>query len=304
MANSIIFKGSSGLNNKINAFRLSYNSDTGIGYLAECINCDIDDSGMISRRFGQIEKDSSNQVWCKGGDGFAVKHVDGSASLYITTDGEVFTPIWAGFTFGARFSFEQVGGRTYFMNGFESGYVEDGIVNPWPSSNHVGSVTTRDFTNAPIGTKFAYHKSRMWIVDGKIVWVTEPGAFGKINKLKGHYQFGTDVLMIKPVKNGVWISDSEETSFISTAERWVDNEFINKLPYPAHEWSENIELVDLIKTQFQIPGLSAIWSCNAGLVIGADDGQFNIVSEGILDYPPGGSGASVVDGHNVINSVY
>lgn len=294
------FTNTTGLNDLVDPTQLEYNEKTGVSELAVAVNCDISNTGRISRRLGQEKLASGDyQVWCKGGDGFAVNAGD----LYRTVDGTVFTGLWSGFSSG-RFSFEQVGGRTYFMNGSEAGYIDDGVVSSWPASDHVGSVTPRVFTDAPIGTKIAYHKNRMWVVVENEIRVSEPNAFGKFREAGCYYEFVTGLTMVKPVEGGVWISDSEKTSFITTADKWADNRMDPKQNLPAHEWSENIELIDLSKTAYQIEGLCALWSSDAGQMIGTPNGQIINGTEDKLIYPTGGSGCTVVDGTTLINSVY
>ena len=81
-------------------------------------------------------------------------------------------------------------------------------------------------------------------------------------------------------------------------------EYDKKSPFPAHEWSVNINLVDLAQTMFKVPGLSAVWSSDEGLCIGSSDGQLTVATKNNLIYPTGSSGSTVVDKHNVINSIY
>ena len=307
MAESIILKGALGINNKIDPLRHQYNLDTGVGFLAEAINCDIDDSGMVSRRSGQVELSaiSSQSVFCDKGDCFVAQDRSSDAALYQVGTDLSLTGIRSGMTKGARVSFCQIGDKTYYQNGYQSGVINSGVSTSWPvNTDHVGANTVRKFYEAPVGTHIAFFHSCMWVIDGKVVWVSEPNAFGKFDFSRRYFQFASDVTMIKPVANGVWVSDSEKTGFIESAGSFADMKFVKKSSFPAHEWSENIELVDLSQTDLQISGLSAVWSSDAGLCIGSSEGKLIVTTERKLIYPTGGTGATVVDGHNVINSIY
>ena len=110
--------------------------------------------------------------------------------------------------------------------------------------------------------------------------------------------------MVKPVTNGVWVSDSEKTGFIPASDKFEEMRFAKRSSFPAHEWSEAIELVDLSKTSLQLPGQSAIWSSDAGLNIGTEDGQLMVTTEAKLIYPTGAKGATLIDSHTVINTIY
>jgi len=307
MTESIILKGALGINNIIDPLRHPYNPETGVGFLAEAVDCDIDDSGMISRRLGQIELSSiiSHSLFCDKGDAFVVQDRESDSALYqIGTDFSL-TGIRSGLTKGARIAFKQVGAKTYYTSPYQNGVIENGISTAWPAlTDHVGATTVRAFYPAPLGSHIELFNSCMWIMQGNVIWVSEPNAYGKYDMARRFFQFGSNGRMMKAVKGGVWVSDSEKTAFIAAGDKFDDMQYIKKSPFPAHEWSENIELVDLSQSEFQIPGLSAVWSSDAGLCIGSADGQLTVATEKKLIYPSGAMGATVADGHNVINSVY
>lgn len=298
-----LLRGTSGLNNIVDPARLKYDKETGIAELAEAVNVDIDDTGRISRRPGQTLLSSvvSHSVFCDKGDCFVAQDRESDAALYQVGTDFSLTGIRSGLTKGARVSFCQVGAKTYYANGFQNGVITEGISAAWPTSEHVGAETVRQFYSAPVGTHLAHFAGRMWVVEDNVIWVSEPYAYGKFDKARRFFQFGSAVRMIKPVKGGVWVSDSEKTGFIAAAEKFEAQEWLKKSPFPAHEWSENIELVSLP----DVPGLSAVWSSDEGLCIGTEDGQLIVATKNKLAYPAGASGATVVNGqHNVINSVY
>ncbi len=302
-----IFSKCTGINNRIDPKRLNDNiQQTGLSELAEGVNVDIDDSGLVMSRFGQssISTGAWHSTFCDKGDCFAIKNNVSEDLLYRINNDFSLTGVRSGLTVGARVSFCQVGADTYYMNGFQSGKITDAASFSWPGYLHVGVDTLRHFSPAPLGTHICYFQDCMWIVVGSTIFVSEPFAVGKFRLAAKGFPFGTDVRMIKPVKTGIWVSDSEKTGFILAGEKFEQMFFAKKSPFPAHEWSENIELVDLSQTELQIPGLSAIWSSDAGLCIGTEEGQLIVSTEKKLIYPTGSLGATVVNGHNVINSVY
>jgi len=303
----ILFSGATGLNNILDPVRLPYNPSSGISDLSEAVNVFIDDTGRVSRRSGQtlLSAIVSHSLFCDKGDCFVVQDREADAALYQVATDYTLTGIRSGLTKGARVSFAQVGDKTYYSNGYQNGVIENGISSAWPvAPAHVGATTVRSFYPAPIGSHIAFFQSCMWIAKDNVIWVSEPNAFGKFDFARKYFQFGTKVMMIKPVANGVWVSDEEATGFIEAGERFASMRYIKKSSFPAHEWSENIELVDLRDTEYQIPGLSAVWSSDAGLCIGTSEGQLIIPTEKKLIYPTGARGTTLVDGHNVINSIY
>lgn len=302
-----LFTSASGLNNILDPVRLPYDPSNGISDLSEAVDVAIDDTGRVSRRPGQtlLSAILSHSLFCDKGDCFVAQDRESDTALYQVAADYTLTGIRSGLMKGARISFCQVGGKTYYSNGYENGVIENGISTVWPvNADHVGADSVRTFYPAPVGTHIAFFHSCMWVVEGKVIWVSEPNAFGKFDLSRRFFQFGTNVTMIKPVAGGVWISDEEKTGFITAGEGFESMGYVKKSSFPAHEWSENIELVDLSNTKYQIPGLSAVWASDAGLCIGTAEGQLIIPTESKLIYPTGANGATIVDGHNVINTIY
>lgn len=299
-----IISSCTGINNKIEPKRLNETD------LAEGVNIEVDDSGQIMSRLGQviISAVSSHSAYCNKGAGYVVQDRSTDTAIYqiarLTATTFSLTGVRSGLEKGARVSFWQVGAKTYYMNGVQSGVIEAGASAAWPTNAHVGVDSSTEYYPAPLGTHIAVFQGRMYIVVGSVVYVSEPYAYGKFAMSKCFFNFQSDVTMIKPVKGGIWVSDSEQTGFIASAEKFEQMSWIKRTPFPAHEWSENIELVDFSQSALQIPGLSAVWSSNEGKCIGTEDGQLLIPTKEKLIYPTGGSGATVVDGNNVINSVY
>jgi len=306
MALKTIYTGTTGINNKVDSARLVFDPKTGVTELAEAVNCDIDDTGRISRRYGQvhISADAFDDAFCDKGDCFVVKNRTSDSAIYqLSADLVTLTGVRSGLSKGARVSFVQVGDQTYYTNGYQNGVIEGGSSSPWPTLL-AGATTTREFYQAPTGTKLAWFDGHMLIVKDNVVWITERYEYGKVRMAKSFWQMGTNITMIKSVAGGIWISDQGETGFVSGEGHIADLGYLKKSSFPAHEWSENIELVDLSKSLLEIPGLSAVWSSDEGLCIGTETGQLIVSTKDKLVYPAGGSGATVVDGNNVINSVY
>ena len=302
-----LFTGSTGLNNILAPVRLPYNPERGISDLSAAVNVSIDDTGRVSRRPGQtlLSDIISHSLFCDKGDCFVVQDRESDSALYQVGTDYALTGIRSGLTKGARVSFVLVGNKTYYSNGYQNGVIENGLSSIWPvNTDHVGATTVRAFYDAPLGAHLAYFQSCIWVAKDKVLWISEPNAFNKFDFSRKFFQFGTNILMIKPVAGGVWVSDEEKTGFISVAERFASMQWTKKASSPAHEWSENIELVDMSDTEHQIPGLCAVWSSDEGLCIGTPDGQLINVTQKKLIYPTGSRGATLVDNNNTINTIY
>jgi len=294
-----------GINNKLDTKSVKA-LESGHVYVAEAVNLDIDDNGAASVRNGQISLSSvpSHSCFCDGGDYFVAQDRTSDTALYQVDNGFALTGIRSGLTKGARISFFQQGKKTFYAHGYQNGVITLGVSAAWPIATYYGPDTLKEFTSAPVGTHIAYHLGRAWIAVENVIYCSEPFKPGLFRMAKYFFQFGTDVRMIRPVAGGVWVSDSETTGFIANAENWDGQKYSRTLEYPAHEWSDNQRLVDLSGSRYQVPGMSAVWSSDKGLHIGTPDGQLLNVTADNLFYPSGASGATVVDGQIVINSVY
>lgn len=295
-----------GLNTVLDPF-LPVEREDGHKYLSVALDVDIDDSSAISRRLGQTEVSSvaSHSAFRDGGDAFVVQDRSGDAAIYRLTSGPTLTGVRSGLTKAAKVSFSQVGAKTFYVNGYQNGVITDGASAAWPVGTYSGPDTLNEFSSAPVGHMIAYHKGRMWVAVGNVIYCSEPYKPGLFRLAKCFFQFAGYIGMIRPVDGGVWVSDSQTTGFISTAtEKWDGYKYIRKSEVPAHAWSANHTLVKLVKTKWQIPGLSAVWSSDEGLCIGTPDGQLIVETEGRLEYPTGSSGAMLVNGLIAINSVY
>jgi len=297
-----------GINNKVDPKWLRQNDpQTGLTDLAEGVNVDVDDAWKLSVRLGQISLSTiaSHSLFQNKGDAFVAQDRTSDAALYKINNDFSLTGVRSGLVKGAYFSYAQVGDQTYYTNGVQNGVITSGTSAAWPDqATHVGANTTREFYPAPVGNHIEYWLGMMWIAIGNIVYVSEPYAIGKYNLAKKFFLFGADIVMMKGVEGGIWISTNEEIGFIRKADLFKDLTWIAKPSRrPAHEWSVNCQLVDLSDSILKLPGESAMWSSDDGLCVGTEDGRIIVVTEDKLIYPTGATGATVVYNGVCINTV-
>lgn len=297
-----------GINNRVDPKRLTqYDPQTGVTELAEGVDIDIDDTGQVACRLGQVSLSSvaSHSIFQNKGDAFVAQDRTSDTAIYKINNDFSLTGVWAGLVKGSYFSWAQVGDRTYYTNGAQNGYFEGGVRASWPDqSTHVGATTTREFYPAPIGNHIEYWMMAMWVAVGNTVYVSEPSTVGKFHMAKKYFTFGANVTMMKGVRGGMWLSTTEEIGFIAKADAFKD---LTWLPVesrkPAHEWSVNCQLVDLSDSFLKIPGDSAMWSSDDGKCVGTEDGRIIVYTEDKLIYPTGATGATVVHNGICINTV-
>jgi len=299
-----LIKRSLGLNNKIDQYQPSSHL-----YLAVAKDVAISASGVIELPPGYSILNSDfpcHSLFRNKGYAFVVQdRIVDSAIMKINNDRSL-AGVRSGLIKGNRVAFCQVGAKTYYSNGIQNGMITGGVSNFWPDqTEHVGAPTERVFYPAPIATHLEYWLTSMWVAVGNIIYVAEPASVGKFNFSKRRFQFGANVVMMKAVEGGMWVSTAEEIGFIAKADDFKSLRWIAKpARRPAHEWSVCHELADLSKTALQIPGQSAVWSSDDGVCVGREDGQLEVITEERLIYPTGAMGATVVDNGWLYNSIW
>jgi len=168
----VIFRGSNGLNVKTDPTRIPFNAELGLADLAVAVNIDHDSTGRVSRRKGFAATSVTaavHSLWCGGGPCLFVT----GTSLCLLSASYTYQ-VLATVTSGARMSYFQLESQTYWMNGYEKGYIEAGVNNSWTKGTYVGPYTTRQFSDPPIGHLIAYEHGRTWVAQGNVVWYSEP----------------------------------------------------------------------------------------------------------------------------------
>lgn len=285
----VIFRGSNGLNVKLDPARIRFDPDVGLADLAVAVNVDHDITGRVSRRKGFTATSvtsPAHSLWCDGG---ACLFVTGTSLCQLGSD-YTYSSL-ATVTAGARVSYFQLDSRSYWQNGFEKGYVEAGLNNAWTRSAYVGPDTTRQFSDPPIGHLIAYEHGRVWVAQGATVWYSEPYSLNDFDLARGFLPFESRVSMIRPVKGGVFFSDQYRTYFGAGPDpRAMD--LIVVSDYPAIEGTDT----KMEMSKFgdgSLSGIGGIWTSSGGICVGSPDGHVFNLTHRKLEYPKSIEGAGI-----------
>ena len=283
-----VFRGSAGLNNKVDPVNLHYDPDTGVSELAVAYNVDIDRRGRIARRkgFRKVHAAAVHSLFCDGGhclfvSGDALKRLNPD---YTATALRAVTP-------GARMRYVQVDGDIYYANGFEKGVVRaDGLSYEWTGGAYVGPPTTKTFEDPPIGHLLEHFNGRIYIANGCTVWYSEPFAYAWFNTAENFIPLASRVRMIRAVRGGLFVSSSEKTFFFAGS---GPKEFSPTVvaDYPAIEGADVIVEGSRVASG-EIVGRAAMWASPRGVCIGGPDGTFRNLTERKLEYPSANVGAA------------
>jgi len=293
----------SGLDTIVDPVRVQH--DGTVAGLSSCSNVRIDRTGRIGMRRGTLLKFAGayHSVFCNNGDTFVGLNFDNDTSIMQIKRDHVHG-VRSGLTKGARIWYCQVGRKTFYSNGFQNGFIEDGVSHPWPAANYTGPTTTKQFAEAPRGTMLFWWAGHIFIVVDKALMWSQPMNYGTFRLDANHVQFDSPIQMVKPVAGGVFVSDADVTWFFRGSK---PGEFIQELKanYPALYGSQGLDSPDAIDFGFEVPGLCAVWNSAQGHCIGLPDGTMMNVINKKVKYPTGyNNGACLVDGSHIIATGY
>lgn len=304
------FKGSLGVNNKIDPSRIECDFETGMLALAEGINIDIDDSRLINRRKGTTATavtDACHSLFSCGNYGLCVK---GDALCIVTADthGGSTTYSISGIrtvTENARMQYILDRDKAYYCNGYEIGYVQGGRSCSWEVPSYIGLETTRSFDSPVIGHNLEIYKGRMFIAQDRFLRMSEPMNFSSFDLNKAGFYFDSYIRMIKAVQGGLYVGTDSWIYFLTGDIYTLQGE----LPKRAKILNAAvIEGTDLLisgsKLKGKLPGMVNIFTLGKGegICIGDINGSILNLTEERLNYPDARYGAAMfINGKYIVS---
>ena len=289
-----IFKGTTGLNTKLDPTRIKFNPETGISDLAACVNCSIDDTGRPFLRKG-FTATARIEAW---------KNLFSCGNFALGTKGNALCIIEADMSYKAIRNITQEARMSYvrdtdgaqeiiyYCNSYEKGRVVSKVSYNWPVSTYIGPETRKKFYAAPIGHLLEIRNLRMFIAEDKTLWYSEPGNYSSYRLGANFFGFSSRLRMVQAVAGGLWISDSESIYFLGgeiIPSKLEMPRQIKMADYPAIEGSA--VKVRGSKIGEGMPGMAVVFTSEAGICIGSGDGQLINVTEKKIALPTGLSGA-------------
>jgi hypothetical protein len=289
-----------GLNTVLDPFQPVARED-GAKYLSKAVNVRITDSKVIERsEFPRtlLTLTSGHSLFCDGG---ACLVHQGGAMYEVATNLALSAAKRSGMS-GDRLSQCQVGDAIYFSNLSENGVYYGGSAISWAVDAYVGPETNRYFVDhVPYFGKIAHFNGYMLGAIGNALYASELGRFG-LWEMKPVWMSNSDILMVKPVEAGAFVSDRSRQFFLAGLEpkKFAERKVAD---YPAIEWSVAHGFADASEFS-EASGLAAVWSSSRGKCVGFADGTFKNVTQQRIVVPAGfTSGATLIDGNNIISTL-
>jgi hypothetical protein len=294
----ILFKKTSGLNNAENPNRLSFDPTVGEVELVSAYNVDIGNTGDVSRRKGltvTARTEDIHNLFCDGGDSFFTLN----NALYRLNKDYSASGIRNDLELGMKMAYCQVLEKTYYTNGFQQGYIVDGVSYSWTAGTYIGPVTHRVFNNPPIGNLLTYLGGRIYVAQGMIGWYSEPFAYGWFDLAKNFIPFGQRIRMWRTVSGGIYVGLDNVVVFLAGTD---PKEFM----FNVVSTSSVIEGTDVYADGSKVGSGEqsekvVMWTAKDGIYVGQSDGKVSNVTKGKLVIPESSYGCAVYsDGEYIV----
>lgn len=178
--------------------------------LLDALNVDIDNTYSLSTRQGSDLLLAGTDYHSGFGNEYVSLVVDGSVLYRLNFEGGTTwtrTALLSGLTLGATMTYCPVNDKVYMTNGSYIGYYHDGAMY---------SLTVPD-TNfkvpLPAGKIISYHKGSLYVARENVLFISD-ALCDHWDEETGFRVLLSDIQMIRPVSNGVFVSDSTTTWFI------------------------------------------------------------------------------------------
>ena len=304
-----VFRGTSGVNNKLDPTRISIDFKTGICALAEGVNINIDDTGRIDRCRGFTATSITDAMHSLFDCGSYALGVSGDALQVINPNYSVSSI--RNVTENARMRYVKFNDVIFYLNGYEKGYVQNKVSYAWTRSTYTGPTTDRTYSDPPIGYILEIYKGRMLIAVRKsnayFIKFSEAGYLGRFDMALNGMPFQSHIRMVRSVQNGFYVSTDDAIYWISgPISIWEGGlqfpPIMQVADYPSVEGTDLI--VPGSRIGDGIPGEIAIWTAGQGkgICIGTMDGRFQNLTEGELTYPDAHYGTALYkDGKYIVS---
>ena len=305
-----LYTAAAGLNTRLDPQRLTQGTKDAPGLieLSQAVNVSIDDRGLIALREGSslILAGDFHSLFSSGGEAcFVVKNLETDSAIYnVHPVTRALTGVRSGLMRGARVCFTKANDSVFYANGAQNGFIRDGVSFPWPVSAYNGEDAGIELQAAPIGRHIAFKNGGfMFIAVGNALWANHiPFNFGLYSMATGFIQLEGDIVMVCPVDQGVFVSDSKATWFFR-GNSCFDFVQTKVADYPAIEWSLAHDEISLRDIGMDMPGNARCWGSQEGVCLGTDDGTFINLTKRQIKYPPGrSSGACLVTDTHIIHT--
>jgi len=256
-------------------------------YLSIAENVNIDKTFYASRRDGFVLSKSGEYKYSWTSDGQQLYGIHDSNLVMLDKNLTETTLISGVGDYPA--SFVQIADVVYFTNSIIIRSIEDGVVYTPSNPNMVNKAVI------PPGNMLAVFNGRLVVIDKDTIYVSDGGAaMDRYDTESGVYPFPSDITMIIPLEDGMFVA-SDNINFLSgtAPEEW---ELIYKDDAIAIKETDASARNIIVKVGDGIEVFSIVYvfSTNKGICVCGNGGKFYNLTELIYNMPSALVGTSVI----------
>jgi hypothetical protein len=292
-----LFKGASGLADKLDSTRIPWNPKDGTVGLAQADNIMADITGAMVLRdgFTLLKSGVYKSVFQCDDYGFCIE--DGYLTLvnsdrtttHLSSIGDYRTAF-------ARHIDDGVD-SVYYSNGFVTGIVKDKINGAWSVPAYVGIQSTeariKSFMNPiPAGHILGFFNGRMYIAKDNMIYPSEKQAFSWFDESKA-YALDSRIRMMRFVTAGLYVSTETQILFFSGHD--IDDFGMVKVyDSPAIEGTD--VTVQTVNADINTVGSVIFFAVSGRGICSADNsGVVTNYTDDLINFPEGSLGSAYLD---------
>ena len=268
------------------------------GFARRIVNLDVTNGGTLKQRSGTqlaLAMSECHSLWSPSQNDYA--YFASETNLY-RFDGETASVVASEISPGFAVSYADLGDNIYWSNGIQSGLLLDGVTNTSWGVGGIGPLGQTYMTGIRGGI-VRYYKGRLYVVDGRTIWATEPMDYQHFDLARGFIQLESEILLFEPVSNGIFVGTVNDGVRYFTGPDFKQFTLQNAdslVPVRGSGLSVDGAL-------FESPGQGAIWLTNRGWVFGAGDGSTRRLTDKQISLPDYASASSILREANGMRQV-
>lgn len=250
-------------------------NESAIG-LTKALNVDITDSYSVKRRsgFSLFSVGNYSSIWGNGKNCYAV---DDNKLIELFEDGTKNVLRYITTNYQMSFA-DSRDGYVYCTNGVDILKIRDGVVY------ELGSSSDKFKHTLPPGNLLSFLSPRLLVVRSNVIFISDAVNKDVFHTQTGFIQFDSDIRMIAPVNNNMYVSDSRFTWFLKRMNNTVDIQspmfqLTKVLSYPSFK-NNPVKFINDFSYDNNKFSEVVMWLSSDGICFGTDEGiVFNITNK-------------------------
>lgn len=270
---------------------LSVDAKTKQSAARRIVNQDVTDTGTLVRRSGielVVNMPDCHSLWSDEEGCYFV-----SEETMYSFDGTNTAVVASNLSRGMAASYARVADDVYWSNGIQSGVLVGGSNNVvWGSPTATGPLS-QTYMQQIRGSIVRSYKGRLYIVDGRIIWATEPLDYMHVDMMRGFIAMESEVVLFEPVSGGIYVGTVGEGVRFLSGPDFKQFQLLNADSLTAVRGSG----LSIDGAVFASTGQGAVWFTERGWVFGAGDGSTKRLTDKRLALPGYESAATLLREH-------